>query len=80
MKTRQHPKLLAIAISVGLALLCVTAYAATTVILAVSTIPNSQLFDGPAKVTVRTLTIPPGSSRPARLELGHVTAGNGNSR
>jgi len=59
MKTRQHPKLLAIAISVGLALLCVTAYAATTVILAVGTIPNSQLFDGPAKVTVRTLTIPP---------------------
>ena len=38
----------------------VIAYAATTVILAVGTIPHSELFDGPATVTVRTLTIAPG--------------------
>ena len=36
------------------------AYAATTVILAVGTIPHSEFFDGPATVTVRTLTIEPG--------------------
>jgi quercetin dioxygenase-like cupin family protein len=36
------------------------AYAATTVILAVGTIPHSEFFDGPATVTVRTLTIAPG--------------------
>jgi quercetin dioxygenase-like cupin family protein len=36
------------------------AYAATTVILAVGTIPHSEFFNGPATVTVRTLTIAPG--------------------
>ena len=36
------------------------AYAATTVILAVGTIPHSEFFNGPATVTVRTLTIEPG--------------------
>ncbi len=41
-------------------LIAATAYAAVTVILAVGTIPQSQLFDGPATVTVRTLTIAPG--------------------
>ena len=62
MKTETSRKKLAIAIAttIGVALLCVTVYAATTNILAVGTIPNSQLFDGPATVTVRTLTIPPG--------------------
>ena len=43
--------------SLGALLFGAVAYAATTVILAVGTIPNSQLFDGPATVTVRTLTI-----------------------
>lgn len=38
----------------------VIAYASTTNILAVGTIPHSELFDGPATVTVRTLTIKPG--------------------
>ena len=49
-----------IAISLGVILLGVTAYAAATLVLAVGTIPNSELFDGPATVTVRTLTIKPG--------------------
>jgi quercetin dioxygenase-like cupin family protein len=49
-----------IAISLGAVLFGVIAYAASTLILAVGTIPNSQLFDGPATVTVRTLTIGPG--------------------
>lgn len=39
-----------------------TAYAAVTVVLAFGTIPHSELFDGPAGVTVRTLTILPGES------------------
>lgn len=55
-----HRKVLAIAICVGVALLGVTVYSATTNILAVGTIPDSQLFNGPATVTVRTLTIPAG--------------------
>lgn len=38
------------------------AYAAITNILAVGTIPHSDLFDGPATVTVRTLTIKPGET------------------
>ena len=47
-------------IGVGVLLIGVTAYAAVTVLLAVGTIPQSALFDGPATVTVRTLTIKPG--------------------
>jgi quercetin dioxygenase-like cupin family protein len=38
----------------------VIAYAATIDILAVGTIPRSEFFDGPATVTVRTLTLAPG--------------------
>jgi quercetin dioxygenase-like cupin family protein len=53
---------LVIAISFAVLLIGVTAYAAVTVILAVGTIPQSQLFDGPATVTVRTLTIAPGET------------------
>lgn len=41
-------------------LLGVAVYAASTLVLAVGTIPDSQLFNGPATVTVRTLTIGPG--------------------
>lgn len=51
-----------IAISAALLLTAVTAYAAVTVILAVGTNPHSELFDGPATLTVRTLTISPGES------------------
>jgi quercetin dioxygenase-like cupin family protein len=47
-----------ILVTLGYALARV-AYAATTMILAVGTIPQSQLVDGPATVTVRTLTLAP---------------------
>ncbi|MDQ2936908.1 MAG: cupin domain-containing protein [Acidobacteriota bacterium] len=60
MKLKRISKTLAIATTVGVALLCVTVYSATTNILAVGTIQDSRLFDGPATVTVRTLTIRPG--------------------
>ena len=51
-----------IAISIAVLLIGATAYAATTVILAVGTNAETQLFDGPATLTVRTLTIAPGES------------------
>ena len=51
-----------VALSIVGLLMGVTAYAAITNILAVGTIPQSQLFEGPATVTVRTLTILPGES------------------
>ena len=60
MKVKTLSKRLVVAISLGAVLLGVTAYAAVTFVLAVGTIPHSELFDGPATVTVRTLTIAPG--------------------
>jgi quercetin dioxygenase-like cupin family protein len=60
MKIRTMSRGFVIAISLGAALFGVIAYAASTLILAVGTIPHSELFDGPATVTVRTLTIGPG--------------------
>lgn len=45
-----------------IAIFAVVAYAATTLILAVGTIPDSELVGGPSTVTVRTLTIPPGET------------------
>ena len=46
--------------ALGFALLGVPAYSSVSEILAVGTIPDSELFDGPATVTVRKLTIDPG--------------------
>lgn len=60
MRVKTWSRGLVVAISLGVVLFAVTAYAAVTVILAVGTIPHSELFDGPATVTVRTLTIKPG--------------------
>ena len=68
-KTRRG---LAIAISVAVLLVGVTAYAAVTNILAVGTIPNSELFNGPATVTVRTLTIAPGEVLPWHYHPGYA--------
>ena len=60
MKVTRFRKPLVIAASLGVLVLAVVTYAATTLILAVGTIPGSQLINGPATVTVRTLTIKPG--------------------
>jgi quercetin dioxygenase-like cupin family protein len=38
----------------------ISTHAATTVVVAVGTIPHSELFDGPATLTVRQLLIAPG--------------------
>lgn len=43
-------------------LLGITAYSAVTNIIAVGTIPHSELFDGPATVTVRQHLIAPGET------------------
>jgi len=51
-----------LAIGLAVAIFSTAVYAAVTVILAVGTIPESELFGGPATVTVRTLTINPGES------------------
>ncbi len=59
MKIRKFNKRLVIAISLGVLFLGAVAYAAIT-LLAVGTIPQSQLVDGPATVTDRTLTLAPG--------------------
>ena len=54
MKFGSRGKALAIAVAVGVALVCVAAYsAATTEILLAGTIPDSQVFNGPVNVTVR---------------------------
>src|SRR5437870_1797082 len=60
MKVKTLSRGLVITISLGVVLFGVIAYAASTVILAVGTIPQSQLFDGPATVTDRTLELAPG--------------------
>ena len=62
MKVRKLKIAVVIAISLGVVVWAAIVYAQTTNVLAVGTIPHSQLFDGPATVTVRTLTINPGNS------------------
>ena len=68
-KTRKR---LALMIGAGVLLLGGTTYAAVTVILAVGTIPSSELFNGPATVTVRTLTIAPGEVLPWHYHPGYA--------
>jgi quercetin dioxygenase-like cupin family protein len=60
MQIRPLSRRIVIATVLGCVLLSVAVYAATTLILAVGTIPESEFFGGPATVTVRTLTIAPG--------------------
>jgi len=62
MKVRKLKIAVVIAISLGVVVWAAIVYAQTPNVLAVGAIPHSQLFDGPATVTVRTLTINPGNS------------------
>lgn len=59
MKSR---KMIALAAVSCVVLLGVAAYSAVTNIIAVGRIPHSELFDGPATVTVRQLLIAPGET------------------
>jgi len=60
MKTNLWRKSVAIAVGLGAVLLGITAYAAVSEVIAVGTMEFSELFGGPATVTVRRLTIAPG--------------------
>ncbi|MCA1582678.1 MAG: cupin domain-containing protein [Acidobacteria bacterium] len=60
MKTNLWRKSVAIAVGLGAVLFGITAYAAVSQVIAVGVIPFSELFGGPATVTVRRLTIAPG--------------------
>ena len=71
MKTITRSKGLAIAISFGVSLLCVTVYSAVTAdVLFVGTIPDSQVFNGPATVSTRALTLKPGEKLPWHYHPG----------
>ena len=66
-------QVLAIALVLGIALLCAVAYsAAHTEILLFGTIPDSQVFNGPANVTVRILTLKPGEMLPWHYHPGYA--------
>ena len=60
MKVKKLSKGLVIAIGLVAVLLGITAYAAVSEVIAFGTIDYSELFGGPADVTVRRLTIAPG--------------------
>jgi len=57
--SRRNKVTLAVVLSIT-AIVGIVAYAATTNVIAVGTIPQSELFNGPATVTVRQLLIAPG--------------------
>jgi quercetin dioxygenase-like cupin family protein len=71
-KVRKFKIALLIAISLGIVFWAVIVYAQTTNVLSVGTISHSQLFDGPATVTVRTLTVKPGEVVPWHYHPGHA--------
>ena len=72
MTTKARWRTLAFAISLGVVLLGVTVYSATSNILIDGTIPDSKVFDGAVRVTVRELTIKPGEALPLHYHPGHV--------
>src|SRR2546425_13275195 len=78
MKFSTRSRVFVIAISLGAVLLGFTAYAAVIEILAVGTIEHSELFDGPAPVTVGKLTIrhgvdgQPGKTLPWHYHPGYA--------
>src|SRR5262245_65520805 len=55
-------RILALGVVLVVIVFGITAFSAVTNIIAVGTIPNSELFDGPATVTVRQLIIAPGET------------------
>ncbi len=60
MKVKTQSIALVIAVSLGAVLLGVTAYSQATEVIAVGNMAYSELFGGPATMTVRRLTIAPG--------------------
>lgn len=72
MKIRKFKIGLPIAIVLGVIAWVAIVYAQMTNVLSVGTISHSQLFNGPATVTVRTLTIKPGEAVPWHYHPGHA--------
>lgn len=72
MEARKLKIALVLAISLGIVVWAAIVYAQTTNVLSVGTIPHSRLFDGPATVTVRTLTVKPGEVVPWHYHPGHA--------
>jgi len=74
MKTPTWTKALVIAISVGVSLLCVTVYSSVYFeaadLLFIGTISDSQVFNGPATVSTRALTLKPGEKLPWHYHPG----------
>jgi quercetin dioxygenase-like cupin family protein len=60
MKIKTQSIALVIAVSLGAVLLETTAYSQATEVLAMGNMADSELFGGPATITVRRLTIAPG--------------------
>jgi quercetin dioxygenase-like cupin family protein len=71
-KAKPRNKTLAITVSFGAVFLGVSVYSATTDILVEGTIANSQVFDGPARLIARTLTVRPGEVVPWHYHPGHA--------
>ena len=72
MKAHRISMIIATAICVAVVVLYVTVYSATTNILVEGTIPDSKVFDGPVKLTVRELTLKPGEELPWHYHPGHA--------
>ncbi len=72
MKSKLSQKRVLIAIGLGTVLFGITAYPAVTSLIAVGSIPHSDLVDGPATVTVRQLTVAPGEVLAWHYHLGYV--------
>src|SRR5688572_1779670 len=72
MTSKASWKTIAIVISLAFVLLGVTVYSQTANMLIEGTIPDSELFEGAAKVSVRELTIKPGEELPLHYHPGHV--------
>ena len=60
MKVQLLKTRLVLIVAVSSVALGLVAYAATTVIVAVGTIPHSDVLNGPATVTFRTISFAPG--------------------
>jgi quercetin dioxygenase-like cupin family protein len=61
-KCMQSKRMILVLAALCVIVLAITSYAAVTNIIAVGTIPHSELFDGPATVTVRQHLIAPGET------------------
>jgi quercetin dioxygenase-like cupin family protein len=72
MKVQLLKTRLVLIVAVSSVALGLVAYAATTVIVAVGTIPHSDVLNGPATVTFRTISFAPGEVGPWHYHPGPV--------